>query len=263
MRIDSSGNVGIGTTTPTAKLHVDSNNGWAVISSNVGAGGVFVTDPVASDGNGLCLGWNGSNGSGESNLVAARSGNLSGGFRFHDYNSTTDVYSEWMRIHSNGSVGIGTTSPSGLLHLKGDTNTNGAELFLQVNNNNTTDNLGAINFGNNVDTTLSRILSGTAGASNSSYLSFSNSSAGAATERLRIDSTGAVLPGADNTQDFGSTTKRWANVYTGDLHLSNEGSTNEVDGTSGNWTIQEGENDLYIINNKNGKKFKFSLQEIL
>ena len=80
---------------------------------------------------------------------------------------------------------------------------------------------------------------------------------------MRIDSSGNVIPGADNTQDFGSPIKRWANIYTGDLHLSNENSEpNEVDGTQGNWTIQEGEEDLYIINNKNGKKFKFSLQEV-
>ena len=46
------------------------------------------------------------------------------------------------------------------------------------------------------------------------------------------------------------------------LHLSNEGSKNDVDGTSGNWTIQEGETDLYIINNKSGKKYRFALEEI-
>jgi hypothetical protein len=46
------------------------------------------------------------------------------------------------------------------------------------------------------------------------------------------------------------------------LHLSNETKTegNAVDGTTGNWTIQEGAEDLYIINNKSGKKYKFSLE---
>jgi hypothetical protein len=82
-----------------------------------------------------------------------------------------------------------------LLHLKGDTNANGAELYLQVNNNNTTDNLGAINFGNNVDLTLSKILSGTSGASNSSYLTFSTSSSGSQSEAMRIDSSGNLLVG--------------------------------------------------------------------
>ena len=73
-----------------------------------------------------------------------------------------------------------------------------------------------------------------------------------------------VLPAANGTQDLGSTSLRWANIYTNDLHLSNEGKVNgnDVDGTTGNWTIQEGEEHLYIINNKTGKKFKFSLEEI-
>jgi hypothetical protein len=32
-------------------------------------------------------------------------------------------------------------------------------------------------------------------------------------EKLRIEEGGAVLPGADNAQNFGSTSKRWANIY--------------------------------------------------
>jgi len=73
---------------------------------------------------------------------------------------------------------------------------------------------------------------------------------------------GHVLPGADNTQDLGSSTLRWANVYTGDLNLCNEGSYNEVDGTSGSWTMQEGDSDLFLINRKSGKKYKFNLTEV-
>jgi hypothetical protein len=83
------------------------------------------------------------------------------------------------------------------------------------------------------------------------------------TTRLVVGNNGDVTPGADNTQDFGSTSKRWANIYTGDLHLSNKNTKgNSVDGTTGDWTIQEGEDNLYIINNKNGKKFKLSLEEV-
>ncbi len=81
-------------------------------------------------------------------------------------------------------------------------------------------------------------------------------------ERLCIDSAGHVTPGADDTQDLGSTSKRWRNIYTGDLQLSNEGSSNEVDGTWGNYTIQEGEEELFIINRRSGKKFKFVLEEV-
>ena len=42
----------------------------------------------------------------------------------------------------------------------------------------------------------------------------------------------------------------------------NEGGKNEVDGTWGNYTIQEGESDLFLINKRNGKKYKFNLTEV-
>src|SRR5210317_1341900 len=76
--------------------------------------------------------------------------------------------------------------------------------------------------------------------------------------------TGAVVPGATDTYDLGASGNVWRNLYTGDLHLSNEAKDegNAIDGTKGNWTIQEGENDLYILNNKSGKKYKFKLEEI-
>ena len=75
--------------------------------------------------------------------------------------------------------------------------------------------------------------------------------------------SGSILPDADNHHDLGSASKRWANLHTGDIQLSNEGTEgNEVDGTTGSWTIQEGEDDLYLLNRKNGKKYKFKLEEI-
>jgi len=76
--------------------------------------------------------------------------------------------------------------------------------------------------------------------------------------------TGAVVPGANDTYDLGALGNVWRNVYTGDLHLSNEAKEegNAVDGTKGNWTIQEGAEHLYILNNKSGKKYRFKLEEI-
>jgi len=72
-----------------------------------------------------------------------------------------------------------------------------------------------------------------------------------------------LLPDGDNTRDLGSANERWANLFTGDLHLSNEGGKgNDVDKTTGDWTIQEGEDDLYLFNNKSGKKYKFKLEEL-
>ena len=80
--------------------------------------------------------------------------------------------------------------------------------------------------------------------------------------RIDIDVSGNTTPAVDNTQDLGSSSKRWANVYSADLQLSNEGSTNDVDGTWGNYTIQEGQDDLFLLNRRNGKKYKFLLQEV-
>ena len=80
---------------------------------------------------------------------------------------------------------------------------------------------------------------------------------------FRIDSNRHVRPESNNARDLGSSTYRWRNIYTNDLNLSNEGGANDVDGTWGNWTIQEGESDLFLKNNRSGKKYKFNLTEIL
>ena len=81
-------------------------------------------------------------------------------------------------------------------------------------------------------------------------------------ERLRIDNSGHTLPGADNTSDLGSSSKRWRDIYTGDLNLSNKGRTNDVDNSWGDWTLQEGESDVFMINNRSGKKFKIKMEEV-
>jgi hypothetical protein len=76
--------------------------------------------------------------------------------------------------------------------------------------------------------------------------------------------SGNFTPTSNNSYNLGSATYGWANVYTNDLHLSNMNKPegNDIDGTCGTWTIQEGAENLYIINNRNGKKFKISLEEI-
>ena len=74
--------------------------------------------------------------------------------------------------------------------------------------------------------------------------------------------TSHCMPTADVGGDLGSTTNRWANIYTADMQLSNEGSQNDIDGTWGKYTIQEGEDDLFLINRRTGKKYKFMLEEV-
>ena len=88
------------------------------------------------------------------------------------------------------------------------------------------------------------------------------SSSGGLSGRCRITNAGHFVPVNNNNFDLGTSSLRWRNIYTNDLNLSNEGGGNDVDGTWGNYTIQEGENDLYLINRRNGKKYKFNLTEV-
>ena len=83
------------------------------------------------------------------------------------------------------------------------------------------------------------------------------------TPRFRIEHDGHVIPSYNGGYDLGSSTYRWRNIYTADLQLSNKGKANDVDNTWGDYTIQEGESDLFLINNRSGKKYKFNLTEVL
>lgn len=65
--------------------------------------------------------------------------------------------------------------------------------------------------------------------------------------------TGSLLPNQDMQYNLGAPTLRWANMYTGDLHLRND---------RGDWTIIEEPDFLTITNNRNGKRYKFVMEEI-
>src|SRR5210317_1605299 len=76
--------------------------------------------------------------------------------------------------------------------------------------------------------------------------------------------TGHVVPGATDTYDLGASGNVWRNIYTGDLHLNNEHKKegNIVDGSKGSWTLQEGSDNIYLINNKSNEKFRLKLEKI-
>jgi hypothetical protein len=65
--------------------------------------------------------------------------------------------------------------------------------------------------------------------------------------------TGSLTPAVNGAVNLGSASLRWGTVYTSDLDLNNG---------VGDWTIVEGENDLFIYNNKRGKVYKFLLYEV-
>ena len=62
---------------------------------------------------------------------------------------------------------------------------------------------------------------------------------------------GEVLPATDLGVDLGSTSKRFANIYTGDLHLKND---------RGDWSVIEENDYLTLTNNKTGKRYKFVME---
>ena len=100
-------------------------------------------------------------------------------------------------------------------------------------------------------------------SSNATRLEFMTGASEAAAKKMSITSAGHVLPASDDAQDLGSGSLQWRDIYTGDLNLNNtKHRVNEVDGTSGSWTIQEGIHDLYLLNRINGKKYKFNLTEV-
>ena len=100
-------------------------------------------------------------------------------------------------------------------------------------------------------------------SSNATSLDFMTGASEAAAKKMSLTSAGHLLPASDDAQDLGSGSYQWRDVYTGDLNLNNtKHRKNEVDGTSGSWTIQEGSNDLFLLNRLNGKKYKFNLTEV-
>jgi len=69
----------------------------------------------------------------------------------------------------------------------------------------------------------------------------------------QVQSDASIVPNANGTLDLGTSSLRWQNIYTSDLNLSNG---------VGDYTVVEGEEDLFLYNNKSGKVFKFALIEV-
>ena len=89
-----------------------------------------------------------------------------------------------------------------------------------------------------------------------------------ATTANGIEVAGSILPTTDNDKPLGSSSKRFSTLHsgalnTGDINMSNlNDSGNEIDGSQGSWSIQEGADDLFLINRVSGKKYKFNLTEV-
>lgn len=66
-----------------------------------------------------------------------------------------------------------------------------------------------------------------------------------------VVTSGTIYPGTDLGANLGSSTNRWGNIYTGDLHLKND---------RGDYTLIEEEDCLTIRFNKTGKRYRFVLE---
>ena len=112
INIDSSGNVGIGTTSPSSNLHVKGSGEILRLETTATTGSNYINFNDA-DENKAFVGM--ASASDDSFSVwLAKSSNL----RFATANT------ERMRIDSSGKVGIGTNSPTEILHIKEGTNKN-------------------------------------------------------------------------------------------------------------------------------------------
>jgi len=123
LRIDSSGNVGVGTTSPAAKLHVYNTNTYAgkLTFGGVTATGTVLnneaTDNVYSE---YALGtWNLTRAKIRSEAGSGGGDGVGGGVLTLWTGNSSGVQTERLRIDSSGNVGIGVAAPVNKLEVVG------------------------------------------------------------------------------------------------------------------------------------------------
>jgi hypothetical protein len=224
---------------------------------------------------------NGSNANGQHVLIKTGNGNKSlyTGILLNDadvgYISMNSTPTNSIGIYMNevGNVGFGIVNPSYRIHAikdgadGGNSNITGASI-VSSRTSGQSENIAIRHTGAFIGLNGNEHAGQIVSHGNNSFELYSTGGAPiifgtSATARIKIDSNG-IYPFANNTYSLGTATYGWSNLYTNDLHLSNMNKPegNDIDGTSGNWTIQEGDRNLYIINNNTNERFKIDLEKI-
>jgi len=132
MRIDSSGNVGIGTTTPSSKLHVSSGSSGITPDSNstvfFDSSGSNTLQMGSGTYNSAALYFGNSFSASRAGIAVSHGG---GSMAFRNYGS------EAMRLNSSGYLGVGTTAPSARITAHGGGNATSAPASTVIQGRNT------------------------------------------------------------------------------------------------------------------------------
>ena len=196
LTVDGGASIG-GNTTISGQLYQSSNYGYLGIYNSASPS---VTYPTQNQT--LAIANNFSGGSAEVNIWNTMNPTTytGTGIRFQQQ-LTTSTYRDLMFLKNDGNVGIGTITPSVKLDVNGATALRGA----------VTVTAGSYTYLNNTDNTNQFFIYnvGATGSTNAALAFVSSTVA----ERMRIDASGHILPGNNNTQNLGSSGLYWSNLY--------------------------------------------------